>query len=500
MSLLIKFRNLFNPIDLTKGSILKNIIIFLIPILLSLVFQQLYSLTDAIIVGKTLSSAEISGINDAAPLCNIALQFAIGCTSGFSVVIANLIGKNDQNGTRKSFLVQIILSIAITVILTISFCLLTDNLLAVMDIKESPTDSSKQAVYQSAHDYLFIIYLGIVCQMFYNLIVANLRALGDSFTPFLFLVVGTVINVFLDLLFIIPLKLGVAGSAWATNLSQLIAAVGCFIYAYIKYPFLRIKKSDFKFSFKFILEHLKNGCPLGFNFAILQIGIVIMQMAVIAFDYDPSGVMVINQPVQIGYSIACKLIMILVSAFNSLGACAITYFGQNNGAQKYDRINKGFKILFYLGLAMWIILGGVFALMSINGAYLYIFLDGSKVTKDVIKYSNLYLYSTLPLGFFLMVLILLRNSLSGLNRPLFPFLAGIGEMLARSILCIFLPRLVNGGPINSTASNFAYISTCFADPLAWISATLIMIVPMILVLKNNYKLMVQSDSLDTINK
>ena len=99
-----------------------------------------------------------------------------------------------------------------------------------------------------------------------------------------------------------------------------------------------------------------------------------------------------------------------------------------------------------------------------------------------------------------MVLILLRNSLSGLNRPLFPFLAGIGEMLARSILCIFLPRLVNGGPINSTASNFAYISTCFADPLAWISATLIMIVPMILVLKNNYKLMVQSDSLDTINK
>ena len=129
MSLLIKFRNLFNPIDLTKGSILKNIIIFLIPILLSLVFQQLYSLTDAIIVGKTLSNAEISGINDAAPLCNIALQFAIGCTSGFSVVIANLIGKKDENGTRKSFLVQIILSIAITVILTISFCLLTDNLL-----------------------------------------------------------------------------------------------------------------------------------------------------------------------------------------------------------------------------------------------------------------------------------------------------------------------------------------------------------------------------------
>ena len=486
------FKNLFNPIDLTRGSILKNIIIFLIPILLSLIFQQLYSLTDAIIVGQTLSSPEISGINDVGPLCNIALQFAIGCTSGFSVIIANLIGKKDKDGARKSFIVQIILSLIITIILTIAFCLSTDSLLSLMDIKSSEIDVNKQMVYEAAHDYLFVIYLGIICQMGYNLIVANLRALGDSFTPFLFLVFGTIANIFLDLLFIIPLKLGVAGSAWATNLSQLLAAIGCFIYAFIKYPFLKPKKEDFKFNYKFIVAHLKDGCPLGFNFAILQIGIVIMQMAVISFDYDPNGNMLATQPAQIGYSIACKIIMILVNAYNALGTCAITYFGQNDGAKNYERINKGFKTLFIIGIIMWIGLGGIFLLMTINGAYLYIFLDKSKINADVIKFGNDYLYVTLPLSIIVMILILLRNTLSGLNKPLTPFLAGIGELLARSLLCLFLPEIVNGGPINSLANEASYITTCFADPLAWIAASLIMIVPMILVIKNNNKLIAQN--------
>lgn len=499
MNLLKKFKNLFNPIDLTKGSIFKNILIFLIPILLSLIFQQIYSLTDAIIVGQTLSNPEISGINDVSPLCNIALQFVIGCTSGFSVIISNFIGKKDINNARKSFYTQIILSLIITIILTILFCLFTEKMLNLMDIKESEVDINKQKVYESAYEYLFVIYLGIFCQMAYNLIFANLRSLGDSFTPFLFLVLGTIINIFLDLLFIIPFKWGVAGSAWATNLSQLLSAIGCFIYAYIKYPFLKPKKGDFKFNTKFIFSHLKNGFPLGFNFSILQIGIVIMQMAVIAFDYDVNGNMIASQPAQIGYSISCKIIMILISAYNALGTCSITYFGQNEGAKDYKRINGGFKALLFIGLIMYLVLSTIFMLFTINGTYLHLFLSSNKISKEVIKFGNLYLYVTLPLSILVLILILLRNTLSGLNKPLTPFLAGIGELLARSLVCIFLPKLINGGPINSSASNASYIATCFADPAAWLVASLIMLLPMIKVLINNNKKIKRLDKLSKIN-
>jgi putative MATE family efflux protein len=221
MNTLKKFRHLFDPIDLTKGSILKDMVIFLIPILLSMVFQQIYTTTDAIVVGQNLGPNEIAGINDVGPLSGFALQFAIGCTSGFSVIIANKIGEANLEDARKSFLTQIILSLIISVVLTVAFCLLTDPLLSLMKIVPSSSDTNKQAIYQAAHDYLFIIYLGIICQMAYNQIFSVLRALGDSYTPFLFLVLGTVLNIFLDILFIVPLKWGVAGSAWATILSEL---------------------------------------------------------------------------------------------------------------------------------------------------------------------------------------------------------------------------------------------------------------------------------------
>lgn len=474
-----KFKKLFDPIDLTKGSITKDILLFMIPILLSLVFQQLFTLTDAIIVGQNLGPYEIAGINDVGCLSSIALQFCIGVTSGFSVVISHKIGENNLNDARKSFYIQFLLCLGMTIILTIGFCLGTNALLGLMKINPSEIDPNQQLLYESAHDYLFIIFLGIFANMFYNFIFSNLRALGDSFTPFIFLILGVILNIFLDWLFIVPLKWGVVGSAWATVLAEALATVACFIYAFKKYDYLHYQKGDLKVSSAFIVDHLKLGLPLGLQSSILEIGVIIMQMGVIAFDYTASGTLVVGTPAQVGYSIACKINLMIMNVYQSIAIAMMTYLGQNQGAGEYRRIKKGLIIGSTIGLISYALLTAVGLLITINGAYMHIFLKPDNITPEAIHYGNLYLYLCVPCDLILLVLFICRHSLQGLNHPLFPFLAGIGELAARTICCLFLPQLVNGGPINSSASSLSFIAVSLADPLAWIAAVSIMIVPLI---------------------
>lgn len=478
-TILSKFKKLFEPIDLTKGNILKGMLSFMVPILLSMLFQQLYTMTDAIIVGQNLSSYEIAGINDVGCLSAIALQFCIGATSGFSVVISHKIGEKDENGVRKSFYLQLMLCIFLTIVLTLGFCLATNGLLSMMKINPSEADPNQQLLYESAHDYLFIIFLGIFATMAYNFIFSNLRALGDSFTPFLFLILGVIINVGLDILFIVPLKWGVKGSAWATVLSQAFAALGCFIYAFIKFKNLHYQKGDWKSSKQFVLEHLKLGFPLGFQSSILEIGIIIMQMGIIAFDYTAEGILVASTPAQVGYSVACKVNLIIMNVYQAIATAMMTFLGQNLGCKQEERIKKGFKYGCLIGLISYAILTTVGLLITINGAYMYIFLKPENITPEAIYYGNYYLYLCIPCDVILLFLFIFRHSLQGLNKPLFPFLAGIGELLARTLCCLFLPQLVNGGPINCNASLASYIAISLADPLAWIAACLIMVVPTI---------------------
>ena len=478
-TVLKKFKKLFEPFDLTKGSITKGLLLFMVPILLSMVFQQLFTMTDAIIVGQNLGTYEIAGINDVSAISNIALQFCIGVTSGFSVVISHKIGENNFNDARKSFYLQLVLCLAMTVILTIGFCLSTDLLLGIMKITPSETDANQQLLYQSAHDYVFIIYLGIFANMFYNFIFSNLRALGDSFTPFIFLVLAVILNIFLDYLFIVPLNWGVSGSAWATVLSEALATIACFIYAYVKYSYLHYQRGDLKVTKRFVLEHLKLGLPLGLQSSILEIGIIIMQMGVIAFDYTVEGTLVVGTPAQVGYSVACKVNLIIMNVYQSIAMALMTYLGQNHGANQYGRIKKGLAIGSLIGFIAYLILTTVGLLITINGAYMYIFLKPENITPEAIKYGNLYLYLCIPCDFILLILFICRHSLQGLDRPLFPFLAGIGELLARTICCLFLPQIVNGGPINSSASDMSFIAVSLADPLAWIAAIAFMLVPLI---------------------
>ena len=483
MNLFKRFKKLFDPVDLTQGRIVKVMIPFFIPIMLSMFFQQLYSLTDSVIVGQNLSANEIAGVSDAVPMIFLVLTFTSGLTAGFSTLLSDAVGAGDEKRMRQSFFIQIVLSAILTVILTIVAYFLIDFMLSVLKITPSETDTNMQELYEAARTYMAILFIyGIFSQMFYNLITAVLRGIGDSFLPFLFLVLSTILNVFLDLLFIIPFQWGVAGSAYATVISQFLSALGAFIYAFARYPKLRIHKEDMKVDGKFVVKHLWFGLPLGFQYSILYIGVVVMQAAIIPFDITPSGVTVPNDPAQMGYGVSNKLSGVLMNFLNAIGMGMLTYISQNKGANKIDRIKKGFIAGYLMMTVMAAFLMTLGLLLTINGAYQHIFLASDKITDGSLLYGNTYLYIALPFYFFLGTIYMGRNTIQGLGKPLFPLLGGISELITRVVICAFLPAVVNGGPVNAEASITAYQMVCWADPITWFFSGLIVIIPSIVII------------------
>ncbi|MDD6226927.1 MAG: MATE family efflux transporter, partial [Bacilli bacterium] len=272
-------------IDLTKGKEWKQLLLFASPIILSYLLQQVYTISDAAICGQTLSANEVAGVNDAAPLIFIFLQFAFGCTAGFTVITSNRIGNNDYKGVRKSFACQIVLCLIVTLLLTVISILCIDPMLNLINV----TKEANIEVYNAAYSYCLVIFLGIIAQMYYNFICSILRSVGDSVTPLIFLFISTVLNIGLDLLFIMVFKMGVIGAALATILAQGLSTIGCFIYTFNKYDYLRLSINDFKNDINEYIMHLKQGLPLGLQFSVLFFGIVILQSKVVLFDILPNG-------------------------------------------------------------------------------------------------------------------------------------------------------------------------------------------------------------------
>lgn len=272
-------RDLFHPVDLTHGTCWRTILQFSLPVILSYLLQQVYTISDAAIVGQTLTAQEVAGVNDTTSLVFIFLQFAFGVSAGFCVITSCCVGCRDQAGVRRSMAAQLVLSAGLTVLLTALALVLLNPMLAWINVTpENPE------VYRAAYTYCGIIFAGIGAQLFYNFICSFLRSMGDSVTPLLFLLGSTVLNVALDLLFILVLRWGVAGAAGATVTAQLISTVACFAYAFSKYPDLRLHKEDWHITGLDLKRHIVQGVPLGLQFSVLAIGIIVMQSVVVKFD------------------------------------------------------------------------------------------------------------------------------------------------------------------------------------------------------------------------
>ena len=321
-------------------------------------------------------------------------------------------------------------------------------------------------VYQAAYTYCFIIFAGIGAQLFYNFICAFLRSMGDSLTPLLFLLFSTVLNVGLDLLFIMVFRWGVAGAAIATVAAQLISTVACFIYAFAKYPQLRLHREDMQITRGDIRRHVVQGVPLGLQFSVLAIGIIVMQSVVVQFDML-DGVMV-SSSAQMGFGAANKLFNLTATPMNALGTAMTSFTAQNLGAGNHDRIRKG----------------------ALQSLVMRIFLSADKITADTVRYGNTFLYVDYAMYLFLGFIFVVRNCIQGIGRSRFVLGAGAAELVARIAVCLTLPAAVAVGVVSAQANPLAFYALCAADPMAWIAADIVLAIPFFRnILRRDYRYM-----------
>ena len=320
-------KSLFGPMDLTKGTCWKTILIFSLPVILSYLLQQVYSISDAAIVGQTLTAQEVAGVNDTTSLVFIFLQFAFGVSAGFCVVTSCQVGARNQAGVRRSLATQIILSAALTGLLTALALALLNPMLAWINV--TPDNAE---VYQAAYTYCFIIFAGIGAQLFYNFICAFLRSMGDSLTPLLFLLFSTVLNVGLDPLLIFGLNMGVAGAALATILSQL-ASFCMLLLGCARGGNLRIRLKNVCFRRDLFLEIGKGGLPSLCRQGLASIATICLNRS--AGLYGDAAIAAM--------SVVSRAMMLAQSALIGFGQGFQPVCGFNYGAGLYHRVKEGFR-------------------------------------------------------------------------------------------------------------------------------------------------------------
>lgn len=424
--------------DMTKGNPVKLILLFSIPLLIGNVFQQFYSMVDTIIVGRFVGVDALAAVGATGSMVFLVNGFATGLTSGFAVLVSQKFGAKDENGLRKSVASAVTLTVISVIVVTLVSLIGAKPLLKLMNTPEN--------IMGDAHTYIKIIYGGVVATVAYNLIASILRALGDSKTPLYFLIVSSVLNVILDLVFIINFKMGVAGAAYATIISQGVSAILCLIYTYKKFVILRLKKEDFNVKRKYYHKHLKIGIPMALQFSITSIGIMTVQAALNVF-----GSIVIAS-----YTAASKALQLVMQPAITFGVTMATYCGQNLGAKEYGRIKEGVKECTKISIITSIIAGAVLIFLGKYFVMMFISNPDSEILKYAQQVLDISAIFFIPLG----LIFIYRNALQGIGDSFVPMMAGVYELVARAIVAFTLPRYLD------------FMGICLADPVAWFAAVI----------------------------
>lgn len=432
--------------NMTSGSPLKIIILFFIPVLLGNIFQQFYNMVDTIIVGQYLGPKALAAVGSTGCLMFLVLGFANGIAQGFGVMISHAFGAQDIKLLKHYVAVSLMLTGLISVALTIPTVAASRELLMWMNTPED--------ILIFADDYIRVIFAGIICTMAYNVAAGILRGVGDSKTPLYFLIFSSVLNIVLDLFFIVVVKLGTAGAAYATVISQGVSTALCFIYMFRKFDILKTRKTDYYLDGRSVWKMLSVGIPMALNYSITAVGTMILQSAVNVF----------GSSVVAAFTAASKVSNIATQTMPTLGTTMATYCGQNLGAGKYNRIFKGMRQAFFLCFAA----AGIAAAICMLGGPAIMGWFIHNPSDEILTYGMQYLYAVsifmLPLAW----IFAYRNALQGLGQGLVPMLSGIVELLSRYAVVVVC------------AESIGYAGICFADPAAWLTTGLLLMVTYII--------------------
>lgn len=428
--------------DMSRGNPARLIISFMLPVLAGNIFQQFYNVVDSVIVGQFLGVNALAAVGSTGSVVFLVWGLVTGLTSGFSVILAQQFGAGDKKGLCRYEGASVWLCGVIGILMTVILMLGLNPILRLMNTPDE--------IFGETRAYLGVLFAGILITFAYNMLAGMLRALGDSKTPLLFLVIASILNIVLDIVFILYCNTGVAGAAYATLIAQAVSALLCVRHIAKKYEILKISRQDIHCSVSSAKKLLNVGIPMGLQFSITAIGTMIVQAALNGLG-----------PVYIaGFSAAGKIGNIATQPFPSLGVAMATYTGQNMGARRFDRVKKGVSAGFVICLVCSVITG---AAVYLFGPYMMkIFASGE--SGQMIEYGVEYLKISAWFYPPLSLIFLYRNTLQGLGDGLVPMLGGVFELAARF------------GAILVLAEPFGYTGICFSDPAAWVMA-LIPLVP-----------------------
>ncbi|MDH6670781.1 putative MATE family efflux protein [Paenibacillus sp. LBL] len=424
--------------DMTQGSPIKLIVMFTIPLLIGNVFQQFYNMADTLIVGRTIGVDALAAVGSTGSILFFVIGFAQGLTAGLSIITAQRFGAKDIAGIRKSVGTSIWISLVFTIFLTVVSVMFTRPVLEMMN---TPAE-----ILDDAYSYLIVINWGVGAAVLFNLLANLLRALGDSRTPLLFLVVASILNIVLDLLFILVFKMGVAGAGLATVVSQLFSCLLCLIYIHKKVPLLQFKNADWSIDWTFIRQHMWIGFPMGFQASIIAIGAIILQITLNGLGATAVA----------AYTAAQKIDMLATQPMSSFGITMATFAAQNYGANRIDRIRLGVKQCIWLSGSFSIAVG----LLVIFAGPAAVSLFVGQGQEELLSLSRLYFLSNGSTYLLLSLLFIYRFTLQGLGQSFIPTVAGIMELIMRVLAAIFL------------TAQIGFLGASLANPLAWLGAVI----------------------------
>ena len=439
--------------DMTIGNPMKIILLFSLPVLLGNLFQQFYNMVDTVIVGQYLGEDALAAVGSTGCLMFLVLGFANGIAQGFGVMVSHAFGAKDMKLLRHYVALSLLLTVVISMILTVPTVAFSRQLLLWLNTPEN--------IITLANRYIRVIFAGIFATMAYNVASGILRGIGDSRTPLYFLILSSGLNIFLDIFLIVVVKLGTAGAAYATVISQAVSAVLCFIVMFRKHDILRTTREDYYCDFHEIRRMLSVGIPMALNYSITAIGTMMVQTALNLLGSTQVA----------AFTAANKIEQIVTQAYVAMGTTMATYCAQNIGAGKIKRIRQGFKSITIMGSIYSVVFAAI--IMTVGKYMTYLFLSGDLT--EIMHSVDIYLKCVGTFFIPLTVVNVYRNGIQGMGYGLLPMMAGVAELVGRGVVAMI------------AAGQKSYFGVCMASPAAWILASALLIVMYYYVIHQNEK-------------
>lgn len=432
--------------NLTEGNPLSLILGFSVPVLLGYLFQQFYNITDTIIVGKSLGVEALAAVGSTGAVNFLIIGFVMGVCSGFAIPVAQRFGGSDYKAMRRYTANIVYLCIVFSIVMAVLTVVFCRPLLLLM---QTPDD-----IVGRADSYIRIIFAGIPLIFLYNMVSGIIRALGDSRTPVFFLVLSSVLNIALDLIFILVCRWDVQGAALATVISQGVSGFACLIYMQKKFALIHPQGDERRLNIRYCSTLCGVGVPMGLQYSITAVGSVILQ----------SSVNVLGSDAVAACTAAGKVSQFFCTVFDALGTTMATYGGQNTGAGKIDRLGTGVRDSMVIASVYSVI--AFFIYFFFGKQLVMLFMDKSESV--IIGSAWVFLLENSSCYILLAAVNIVRFMIQGMGFSRFAVLSGVFEMIARSLMGIFMvPR-------------FGFISAGLASPFAWLLADCFLIPAFIL--------------------